>query len=99
LATAADLFYKHGIHAVGIDRIIRESGAARMTFYKYFPSKSNLVATYLSHKNNLWLDTLTKFTGDPTMTGVDRLLAIFDVLDLVFPISRISRLPVYQSTR
>ena len=51
MKTASDLFYRFSIHTVGIDRIIAESGVAKMTFYKHFPSKAGLVATYLRHKN------------------------------------------------
>ena len=58
LRTASDLFYRFSIHAVGVDRIIAESGVAKMTFYKHFPSKANLVATYLRHKDAGWLQTV-----------------------------------------
>jgi len=39
LETALTLFRAHGYHAVGIDRVLAESGVAKMTMYKYFPSK------------------------------------------------------------
>lgn len=47
LDTASALFYAEGIHAVGIDRIIAEAGVAKATFYHHFPSKDDLVCTYL----------------------------------------------------
>ncbi len=47
LNTAADLFYAHGIHAVGVDRIVSEAGITRATFYRHFPSKEHLVVAYL----------------------------------------------------
>ncbi|MWB99605.1 TetR/AcrR family transcriptional regulator [Agromyces seonyuensis] len=47
LATASDLFYRDGIHAVGVDRIIAEAGVTRATFYRHFPSKEDLVEAYL----------------------------------------------------
>ncbi len=47
LETASNLFYHHGYRAIGIDRIISESGVAKMTFYKHFPSKDDLIAEYL----------------------------------------------------
>lgn len=46
--TATRLFAQHGYHAVGIDRIIAESQVAKMTMYKYFPSKSKLVVEVLN---------------------------------------------------
>jgi len=47
LATASELFYADGIHAVGVDRIIAEAGITRATFYRHFPSKEDLVEAYL----------------------------------------------------
>ena len=47
LHTASDLFYREGIHAVGVDRIIAEAGVTRATFYRHFPSKEDLVEAYL----------------------------------------------------
>lgn len=47
LATAGELFYREGIHSVGVDRIVGEAGVTRATFYRHFPSKEDLVEAYL----------------------------------------------------
>ena len=47
LETADALFYREGIHAVGIDTIIEKSGVAKMSLYRSFASKDDLVAAYL----------------------------------------------------
>ena len=47
LAAAADLFYRHGIRAVGVDAIAEAAGTNKMTLYRHFPSKDELVAEYL----------------------------------------------------
>ena len=47
LETAEDLFYREGIHAVGIDTIIEKSGVAKMSLYRSFASKDDLIAAYL----------------------------------------------------
>ncbi len=47
LATAAQIFYREGIHAVGVDRLVTEAGVTRATFYKHFPSKDDLVRAYV----------------------------------------------------
>jgi AcrR family transcriptional regulator len=47
LRTAGQLFYQEGIHAVGVDRLVREAGVTRATFYRHFPSKDDLVVAYL----------------------------------------------------
>jgi len=82
LQTAAELFYRHGIHSVGIDRIIEESGVAKMTFYRHFPSKARLIAEYLAQKEQNWQRLIGQFTGDGAKTPVAKLLAIFDALEL-----------------
>jgi AcrR family transcriptional regulator len=51
LDTAAALFYRDGIRAVGIDTIIAESGVAKMSLYRNFASKDALVAAYLEQRN------------------------------------------------
>ncbi|GAA0724950.1 TetR/AcrR family transcriptional regulator [Dokdonella soli] len=45
--TACELFYRHGIRAVGVDAIASEAGTNKMSFYRSFPSKDDLVAEYL----------------------------------------------------
>lgn len=47
LSTASELFYREGIRAVGVERILAEAPATRATFYRHFPSKEDLVLAYL----------------------------------------------------
>src|SRR5262245_5510107 len=47
LAVAADLFYRHGIRAVGVEAIADAAGTNKMTLYRHFSSKDELVAEYL----------------------------------------------------
>jgi len=47
LAAAAELFYRHGIRAVGVDSIAEAAGTNKMTLYRHFESKDALVAEYL----------------------------------------------------
>ncbi|API56200.1 TetR/AcrR family transcriptional regulator [Rhizobium leguminosarum] len=81
LKTASDLFYRLSINSVGIDRIIAESGVAKMTFYKHFPSKAALVATYLRYKSAIWFQMLSTATDRAGLSPLERVLAIFDALD------------------
>lgn len=53
LQVASDLFYREGIRAVGIDRIIAEAGIAKASFYRNFASKDDLVAAYLEYHQDL----------------------------------------------
>jgi AcrR family transcriptional regulator len=50
LETADRLFYQEGLRAVGIDRIISEAGVAKMSLYKHFPSKDDLILAVLKHR-------------------------------------------------
>jgi AcrR family transcriptional regulator len=48
LAAARELFYRRGIHAVGVDAIAEAAGTNKMTLYRHFASKDVLVAACLS---------------------------------------------------
>jgi len=50
LATADLLFYGNGVQAVGVQRLIEESQVTRVTFYRHFPSKDDLVVAYLERR-------------------------------------------------
>ena len=81
--TASNLFYRHGIRAVGVDAIAQEAGTNKMSFYRSFPSKDELVAEYLRDQEReyfeWWDDTIAPFAGD----GRRQLEALFDAyLDL-----------------
>ena len=54
--TACDLFYRHGIRAVGVDAIAQEAGTNKMSFYRSFPSKEDLVAEYLREQEREYFD-------------------------------------------
>src|SRR5512134_211291 len=58
LDTASELFYRDGYHAVGIDTIVERSGVAKMTLYRHFPSKDDLIAAYLQRANAEFWDWL-----------------------------------------
>jgi len=50
LETADRLFYQDGIRAVGVDRIVAEGRVAKMSLYKYYPSKDDLILAVLKHR-------------------------------------------------
>jgi AcrR family transcriptional regulator len=47
LDTAADLFYREGMRAVGVDLVVERSGVAKTSLYRHFPSKDDLIAAVL----------------------------------------------------
>jgi AcrR family transcriptional regulator len=82
LDTAYDLFSRHGIRAVGVDRIIATSGVAKMSLYRHFHSKDTLVLAFLQEREKRW--TMEWLHAEATCRaedGAGRMLAIFDVFD------------------
>jgi AcrR family transcriptional regulator len=69
LDIAGDLFFRKGYRAVGVDTIVQEAGIAKMTLYRYFPSKDALIVAYLEQVNQLfwdWFDAaIEPFEGEP----------------------------------
>jgi AcrR family transcriptional regulator len=81
LQTASELFYQQGIKATGIDTIVKASGIAKMSLYKYFPSKDALVLAHLkSSAESLWKKILTGI-DDKDYTPQQKLLAVFTFFD------------------
>ena len=56
LSTACRLFYQQGIRATGINAIISQSGVAKATFFRHFPSKDALIVAWLRRPESRWLD-------------------------------------------
>ncbi|HKM56692.1 MAG TPA: TetR family transcriptional regulator [Isosphaeraceae bacterium] len=80
LETALELFYKNGFHATGIDTILAESGVAKMTLYKYFKSKDDLIFAALELRDQRWMSWFGEELKRRGKTPQQRLLAVFDVL-------------------
>jgi AcrR family transcriptional regulator len=85
LDTAYDLFSRHGIRAVGVDRIIATSGVAKMSLYRHFHSKDALVLAFLQERERRWtMDWLQEEVTGRADDGAGRMLAVFDVFDQWF---------------
>jgi AcrR family transcriptional regulator len=69
LDAAAELFYREGIRAVGVDTIIARSGVAKMSLYRNFPSKDALVVAFLEASDRRywewWDRVMARHPGDP----------------------------------
>src|SRR5882672_1361424 len=69
LAAAGDLFYHHGIRAVGVEAIAEAAGTNKMTLYRHFSSKDELVAEYLrclaTEAGGFWSELEAAHPGDP----------------------------------
>jgi len=80
LATAYELFSRHGTRAVGVDRIVAESGIAKATLYRNFASKDALILAFLERRAERWTRSwLQAEIEQRATTPAARLLAVFDV--------------------
>lgn len=80
LDAAETLIYAGGIHATGVDSIVKLSGAARKSFYAHFESKEALVAAALERRDERWMTWFVEGTLACGKTPRARLLGMFDVL-------------------
>jgi AcrR family transcriptional regulator len=79
LETAGALFQRYGFQAVGIDRILAESGVAKMTLYRYFASKDEMIAAYLERADaQFWSWAHTAMEKAATPKG--KLVALFEAV-------------------
>jgi AcrR family transcriptional regulator len=82
LEAAYELFSHHGIQAVGVDEIIRQSGVAKATFYHHFASKDALVLAFLNLREERWTqDWIEQEARHRAATPEGQLLTIFDLFD------------------
>jgi AcrR family transcriptional regulator len=81
LLTAHDLFYRDGIRATGIDRIISESGVAKVTFYRHFPSKNELIEAFLAYRHDQWLSWFSRSLEQHATRRGDVMLALVPCLE------------------
>jgi AcrR family transcriptional regulator len=73
LDAAADLFYREGINATGVERLAAESSVSKRTLYQHFPSKTAVVEEYLRSIE----DRVANPLQGANQTPRERLLAVF----------------------
>jgi AcrR family transcriptional regulator len=82
LETAGRLFYERGFLAVGVDEIVAESGVAKMTLYRHFPSKDDLIVAYLRRADDefcAWFERALDTEREPRA----KLIAVFNAISLL----------------
>jgi AcrR family transcriptional regulator len=80
LDAAEALIYAGGIHATGVDAIVRAARATRKSFYSYFESKDALVASALERRHERWMTWFVQGTLRKGRTPRTRLLGMFHLL-------------------
>jgi len=80
VACAQELFHRHGIRGVGVEAIAEAAGTNKMTLYRHFGSKDDLILEYLNYKgrktDELWAEIEAASPGDP----VGQLYAYIDAV-------------------
>jgi AcrR family transcriptional regulator len=79
LDTASGIFYRDGIHSVGVDRVVAEAGVTRATFYRHFPGKEDLVLAYLQAEDDALRGQFSAAAG-LGLGGDELLAAIIDAI-------------------
>ena len=54
LDAAAELFYRQGIRAVGVDMVVEHAGVAKASLYHHFRTKDELAAAVLRRRDERW---------------------------------------------
>ncbi|HUO40057.1 MAG TPA: TetR/AcrR family transcriptional regulator [Mycobacterium sp.] len=79
LDAAAELFYREGVGATGVDRISAEAGVSKRSLYQHFQSKDALIAAALADKGAAVLDRYIPADRDST-SAREKILDVFDTL-------------------
>lgn len=82
---AYELFSRFGVRAVSVDQVIAQSGVAKATLYRHYPTKEHLALAFMRRREELWTRAwlqheIERIGGSPGK----RLLAVFDVYDKWF---------------
>lgn len=78
--TAIRLFNRHGYHATGVDRLMEETGIAKTTLYRHFPSKDELIVAALAKVDEQAREEMRAFVEAASDEPRGRILATFDQL-------------------
>lgn len=76
---AFEVFYQHGFHATGVDRLLEDSGISKRTMYKYFRSKEDLIAATIAHYQKVTFDYVLEEISKRAKTPREKILLIFDI--------------------
>src|SRR5215831_10344922 len=84
LAVAQRMFCDRGFHAVSVDAILDQAGVARMTLYKNFGSKEDLIVATLQREDRMFRQWLVSAVEAQSRKPEQRILSLFDALHARF---------------
>ena len=76
---AFKVFYAHGFHAAGIDKLLADSGISKRTLYKYFRTKEDLISATINYYQEKSLNALRTELEKRGNSAKEKLLALFDI--------------------
>jgi AcrR family transcriptional regulator len=66
---ASDLFYREGVRAVGVEAIVKKAGVTKISLYRSFSSKDDLVLAWLEDRSTVflreWDEAFDRYRDDP----------------------------------
>ena len=77
--TAYEIFYKHGFHATGVERLLANTGISKRTLYKHFRSKEDLIVAAIAYYQDTLFGALPGELRRLASDAHGQLLAIFDL--------------------
>ena len=80
LDAASYLFSRYGVGPTGVDALIDGAGVAKRTFYRYFPSKNDLIVAWLSDSRTRWLDGVRRRAEEIAGGPDETIPAFFDAV-------------------
>lgn len=84
LGVASELFATRGINATSVDTIVAEAGVAKVTLYKYFKSKEQLILEYLrQYDDRLWKKLTERMSARAATPREQLLTLVYAVMDWI----------------
>jgi AcrR family transcriptional regulator len=80
LLAAHALFYAEGIRATGVDRIIERASVSKVTFYRQYASKDDLIRAYLDYRHDKWMSWFQASLAQAAATGASAVDALATTL-------------------
>lgn len=84
LLAAHQLFYSEGIRATGVDKIIERASVSKVTFYRQYPSKDDLIRAYLDYRHGMWMEWFTASLAQEAAEGTSAADALLSTLESWF---------------
>lgn len=81
VAVASDLFHSRGINSTGVDTIVAVAGTTKMTLYKYFKSKEDLIIEVMQRSQNEFETWLNERLDQQTKKPSEKLQKLFDCVE------------------